>query len=617
MRAIRILGAIAAIAIVAVVAVGLAMYFRLIPIPGPFLALLSGAKPAEYSARYYPADTMAYGWVTLAPGHGQLSDMQDMWERFNEFRDFRRLIDEWQDDIAEETGIDFESDVMPWIGPEIGAAVIEADMSSWDDTTVAVTAGVRDREAAAAFLVKWREYMTEDLDADFAAGSHRGYNTWVDESAYQAYALTDEWLVLATDEKTLHDILNRIDGDEGGSLADDENFKAAQAALPERRFSSMYLDYDQALEEVRSFMLEPDDLLGGPGLTGSVAFASFADQAPAWVAGSTAWVERGIVAEMVSPATAGFGMEVGDLQNPAELLPHDTLGFMAGTFDPEVDRWREALADYKLADLLPSEFLPELLAEINYAIADALLEGELTLNDTATLAEALDLGLDAVEEITGIDLEADLFDHLAGEAIFVVRQFDFEGFEEDPAGNAIDAVMMLSYREEGEDALSNTMSKVAALVEEQGGLAANRVDVGAESSAVIFDLGILGMMMGAEIGYRPGYVLHDQYLTVGTTVEALSTIVARQKGEGESLASDAEYRRAVDHLAGERQFLGYVDLHGIIGQFDEGDFDMTAGEFEILDSSPGVIAISSYSPEGSDLDRATVVLTLFPEQQSR
>ena len=122
---LKILGAIAATAVVAVIAAGLLMYFRVIPIPGTILALLAGAKPPEYSARYYPPDTLAYAWVTLLPGDGQTDDMRDIWERFNEFRDFRRLVDELQDDFEDETGIDFETDVMPWIGPEASIAFMD------------------------------------------------------------------------------------------------------------------------------------------------------------------------------------------------------------------------------------------------------------------------------------------------------------------------------------------------------------------------------------------------------------------------------------------------------------------------------------------------------------
>lgn len=614
MLTIKIVGAIAAVVVVAGVAVGSAMYFRLVPIPGPILALLIDAKPPEYSARYYPPDTLAYAWVTLAPVDGQLSEMQDIWERFNEYPAFADFIDETREEFEDETGIDFETEVQPWIGPEVGAAVMVTGEIEWESIeesdfdellevfSVGVTVGVRDEDAAADFLVKWLEYMSIESGADFADGSHRGFDTWVDEGTYQAYALTGDWLVYATDEKSLHDILNRIGGG-GDSLADDANFMAAQAALPERRFSSAYLDYEQALKLAEDFTLGLSPL--APGMPGPTAFA---DQAPAWVAGSTTWVERGIVTETVSPTTAGFGLEVGELQGPADLLPEDTLGFLAGAFDPNVDHWRVALAEYRLADVQP---WPELLDEIIAGLAEAVPDGDIALDDDATLADALDAGLDAVEAITGIDLEGDFFDHLAGESMLAVREFDFDAVADDPAGNAVEAVMMLSYEEVGKDDLSDTMGEVADLLEEHVGLQANRVDVGADDDAVVFELGFLGMMMTDSHAYRPGYVLHDQYLTIGTTDKALETIVGIQNGRGASLSSDAEYRRAVSHLAGGRQFLGYVDAHGIIAQLDADDIDLELGEYRVLEEGIGVVAFGVAS--GEDYDRGVAVLTLFPE----
>ncbi len=615
MLAVKILGAIAAVFVVAIVVAGVAMYFRLIPIPGPILALLVGAKPPEYSARYYPPDALAYAWVTLVPVDEQLSDMQDIWDRFNEYPAFTEFIKELREDFKNETGIDFEEDVQPWIGPEVGAAIIHIDvpggsLTSLDDgddiadaITAAVTVGVRDQNAAADFLDKWLQYMSLESDADFASGSYRGFDTWVDEEAYQAYALTGDWLLYATDKKTLHDILNRLDGDGGDSLADAANFIAAQAALPERRFSSAYLDYEQALEIVEDFTLGLSPLT--PGMPGPIAFA---DQAPPWVAGSTAWVERGIVTETVSPATAGFGLEPGELQEPADLLPDDTLGFIAGAFDPNVDHWRVALAEYRLADVLP---WPELIDEINAGLAEAAPDGNIALDDDATLADALDAALEAVDEITGIDLERDFFDHLAGESILAVREFDFDAVADDPAANAVEAVVMLSYQEPGKDDLAATMGEVADLVEEYVGLVASPVDVGAEDDAVVFDLGLLGMMIEDSFAYRPGYVLHDQILTIGTTEQALETIVGILNGRGESLSSDAEYRRAVSHLADAGQLMGYVNVHGIIAQLDADDIGLEFGEYRVLEEGIGVVGFGVSG--GDDYDRGVAVLTLFPE----
>ena len=602
MLVIKILAGIAAVAVVVVVAAGLAMYFRLIPIPGPILALLVDAKEPEYSARYYPSDTIAYGWITLVPGEGQVGEMEAIWERFNEYPGFRDLVDELKIDFLTETGINVEEEVMPWIGPEISAGLIDFDFDQ-ESPTAAITIQVRDEDAAKNFLEKWREYMQDETGAEFDTGSHRGATTWADDSVHQAYGLTSDWLVYATDESVLRSVLDRMDGDTDASLAEESKFLAARAALPERRFHSGYVDYQQALDSL-------DDAVGGfgPVVPGVIGPGTFAESAPEWIAMSGGWVERGIVIEMVSPTVTDFGLEVSELRDPALLLPDDTLGFMAAGFDPNVDNWRKALSEYDLRDVLPD---PYLLDEINNYLAGMTPDGVPPLDDDATVADALDLGFSLAKQFTGIDLETDFFGHLAGDMIVAVSEFDFEAVSDDPTANAVDATVMLSYLEEGKDGLTDTMGEVTGLLEMHVGLEANRVDVEAETAAVVFDPGVLGMMMGGEIAYQPGYVLHDRYLTIGTTVEALSSIVARQNGEGANLASDAEYQRAAGHLMTDRQFLGYINVSDIVHQLDADDLGIEPERLRVMQEGLGAVAFGSAL--GTEYSRTVTVLTLLPE----
>ena len=62
----------------------------------------------------------------------------------------------------------------------------------------------------------------------------------------------------------------------------------------------------------------------------------------------------------------------------------------------------------------------------------------------------------------------------------------------------------------------------------------------------------------------------------------LAAIVARQNGSGAALSSDAEYLRALGHLTGRRQFLGYVDINGIIRQAEPDDLDIDGAQYRIL-----------------------------------
>ncbi len=589
---IKTIGVIAAVLVIALIAVSAAMYFRFIPIPGPILALLVGAKPPEYSARYYPPNTLAYGWLTLVPGQGQLQDSENIWERFNEFSAFRDLMDLAKEEFEDETGIDFETGVMPWAGPELSVGLLNYDAAT-DIPTAVVLIGVRDQKAAADFMQKWAPYIEGAMDTSLETGSYQGFDTWVNEDNLQAYTLTGDWLVFATHKNALEDVIDRIAGNRDDSLYESENFTAARSALPERRFNSTYVNAQLSLE-ILEHMAIPELALMGAG--------SFDQQAPEWLAMSAGWVDRGIVVDMVSPTVRAFGFEVADLADPAPLLPDDTLGFIAATFDPDIDHWRTALSEYQLVDVLPD---PELLAEVSAGLGQMGPGGERELAEDATLADVLDLGFGLAKDFTRIDLETELFNHLAGEVILAVSEFDFDTLGDDSENNPVDAVAMLAYREEGAEELRDTMDKVNELIAEYLGLfiQSDTADLGGDNDATVFRID--------GTGYAPGYVMHDGYLTLGSREAALEAIVSRQNGTGATLSSDAEYVRALGHLPDSRQFLAYIDIPRIVRQTEPQDFDLEADQHRILAEGLGVLALAGAND--ADYGRAKLALMLFPE----
>ena len=138
-----------------------------------------------------------------------------------------------------------------------------------------------------------------------------------------------------------------------------------------------------------------------------------------------------------------------------------------------------------------------------------------------------------------------------------------------------------------------------------------RVDVGGETDAAVFDLSQFTELVGGEIGYQPGYVLHDGYLTIGSTENTLSSTVELQNGGGDSLASDSEFQRAVTHLPAERQFLGYVAVDRIVDQIDADDVGLESDRFRVIEEALGVVAFGS--DIGTEYSSTVTVLTLFPE----
>ena len=613
MTALKIIGALAAVSAVAVVAVGAAMYFRLIPIPGPILALLIGAQTPEYSARYYPPDTVAYAWVTLAPGGKQMDYMQETWDRFNEFRAFRRLVDELQAEFEEETGLDFDHDIAPWIGPDASAGFVDYD-SRRDEFVAMAVIGVRDEEAARDFLRGWLEYLEDNDGADFTRSSYKDFETWVDEDVHQAYALDGESLAFATTANGLEEIIDGIAGDIDRSLADSERFQEARDSFASPRFASVYVDLHGADDLWEEF----DD-----GEFQQFDTEVWGNQDPEWLGGTATWNDRALATEVVLPLGIDYPLQLENLEDPARLAPADTLLLVAGAFDPDVSDWRAALRHYDLADSIPSDGE---LEEINRLI-QSLTEGDAPeLRSRDDLSDALDVVLWVAEDATGIDLERDLLDHLAGEAILVVSDADFERVADDPLLNPVDAGILLSHRENGERPLSRTVNDVADMIEERLDpfIDVETIRMGPAGEAILFHLD--GDFV--ETDYSPGLVLNGGYLTIGTTEGMLEELVDLQNGESASLASRPGFAVATGHLPGDLQSLIYLDLRRIIRQLDPDDVGLSSDEFDILESSIGAFAFGSHSPHclesaslpeacdipaGADVSRLTAVLTLFPE----
>ena len=599
---IRIFVAGASLTIVAAMAIALGIYFRVIPVPTSLLGMFARTRQPEFSARYYPPDTVAYTWITLAPRGRHLRHMRDIWETFNEYPGFVSTVEDWKNGFAEETGISFDEDIASWIGPTMSAGLLDIDGADGRPIVAAVVA-VRNEDVAADFLNAWIGYASAKDDAEFVAGTYQEHATWISEGGNQAYALTDDWLVFAPDEKTLHTTIDRIDGRVENSLARTAKFRAARGALSEPRFASGYLDYEGLADRLDSLAVEFAPIV--PGLLGSTVIPG---QTAEWVAASATWVDRGLVTEWVTPSGSDNQLNVADLEDPAALLPADTLGFVAASFDPNLDNWRAAVAEQRLSDVLPGTGPVDGVG----GMLPGLVSGdEAQLDPDASLAEVFDSGLELVRETTGIDLETEFFDHLEGTAILALPDFDIAAVREDPAENQVDAVMMLSYEERSRDDLSETMSRVTDLAQAHAGIGTEQVDVGAESPATVFDLSVLGMLTGGETGYRPGYVLHDQYLTVGTTERALSTAVGSQNGEGENLSADAEYRRARVYLPATRQIVGYVDGHGVIRRLSAEDLGLETDEYEVIRDATGILVFGTNA--GEVHNRGVAIITLFPE----
>ncbi len=599
------------IVVVVVIAVllfgaGVAGYTGLVTVP--FVSLVSGES--ENSARYYPDDVLVYAWLTLNPSMGQRDNMLDIWNRINDMRAIRNLIRDFEDAVNDELELDIEDDILPWIGAEVSVAIMDIDTED-GEVDAALTIDVRDMDGAADFLADWMDSQEDGIGARFDIETINDFDVWADEDNHLAYSLTPDLLVFATNARTMEDVLERVEGkDSRTTLAEDEQFVAARAALPERRFASVYVDYERM-----AGVFGADDGFFGLGIPlvgtsldscGEALFSS-----PEWLAGSAAWVDRGLVFDLVS-ASGGNALlpASSSVADAGEALPEGALGFLSTSFDPNMDNWRDALSACPVADLIPD--WDSLSVEANLAVLglvglfgsgdEPIMTDDMPeLGSDSTLADALDAGLWAVDRLIGVHLEEDLFDYLDGDLIVAVHDVEFDSMiSGDSDAIPIDGVSILSYRPGDEEALRATLDSLAQWLTAQ---AVDEVDMGADGPARVYSLD--------EIGLSPGYVIHDGRLTIGTTKKSLATTVALLKGDGAPLSADGEYSRAVGYLPDNRQSLFYIDIHRIMTMLDADDLSNENGDvYYALMDGIGVMAISANTDD--DYSTATIVLTLFP-----
>ena len=565
---------------------GIAVYLGFFSVP-----LVS--KPAEHSARYYPDDVVSYSWMTLNPGGGQRRHMMQTLERIRDLPTVREWENDLEDVLDDAYNIEFD-DVAAWVGVEMSVAVMDFD-SRRKTVDFAGTVDVLNRDAADDFLDDLRDHLEEIYGFDFDRGDYGDFRTWVNDSGNWniSFALSDDLLVVASAEHIMELVLDRASGTQARTLAADETFQQARAALPSRRFLSTYVNYEQ--------LVDAEPALGLSAAAGFVVAGLLQDNcrtgnasAPEWGAVSAAWVERGLVFDAASPLVGELWPDPPEHTDWGQLLPDDMLGFAAASVNVDTDEWRKSLSECTIRELVGGNYwrafldqYPDTQARMVDKIermgrgSPSTFEPEL-LGPNATLADTFDLGLWAGSRLAGFDLEADLFDYLRGDVMLAVNDLDVDALLRSPFTNLLDAVAMLSYLPDRADDFESTTAYIGALMED-------------------------------ELQYNSEYVLHDGFLTMGTTEDAIEAIVARQKGEAEALASVDEYRRAIGPLPDSRETLAYVDLRRavrLVAKADDVNIDR-----DTLDALQEVLSGAAASASlGGEIARITLALTLFPEE---
>lgn len=509
LRWLAIAGYLVAIAIIVVVVV-------------LFLFIRGLSQAGEATAEFIPSNALVYSSLNLRPGVGQI-------DRGLEFSDILRTDDfvdkeeELLEDIENETGIHPLDDVTSWLGTDISFALLDLDEDE-DLIEWVLMAQVSDHDEAFDFIDDLRDYLEDEFYTDFDEDEINGADVWIADDEDLVIGLTDNYLILADSEDTIEDMLDNIDSPPTRSLAEDEQFVAARDALPEDRVMFVYAQIEGYLDTF-------EDVVGT--LDGTDSVLNWAESnTPEYVAASLSFIDKGVRFDVVSePASRSLSIDSERDLRSAEVVPEDTLFLLS--YAGVTDAWDE--------------------------LRDTLEETD------PWAAEDLDVFLDDLEDETGVDLEGDVIESLTGEVSLAIMPGDVRISLDDlePDG-AIDALLLVGLNDPS--GIEDAMDSLIDWIEDEG-IETESESIGGYDAVTAqmdqFDEGFLA-------DYEAGYLITNDWLAMGTTVDSLELFHDAAEGGSNSLGSTGKYSALADMAPTPLHFMMYADIAGIVDMVVDG-----------------------------------------------
>jgi hypothetical protein len=345
-----------------------------VAVVGAYLLLFSAGT--DRAARLAPPETAFYVNVYLQPSAGQQMNLSNLIGRLPGFADDASLddkVDQVVQNLLAGTGVDYRSDLKPWLGNQLALAVWPSPGESVADAEPVLIAEVKDREAAEASVAR----LIAD-GATFSVEAHEGVEVRVSSEA--AYAFVEDMLVAGPDAAAVRRVIDVSRG--GDALADREDFRRTMREMPADHLAAAFLDLAAVANEADAgtafsgvstagavLVAEPEGLR----VSGSAPFD--AESAPSAARAAFAmsrepsslveWMPRTTVAEVV---IFGLRQTLEDAEAAAAATPEGQE--LASTLDTI-----RAIAAFGLGIDLDADVLP--LFDREVALALTGFEGEL------------------------------------------------------------------------------------------------------------------------------------------------------------------------------------------------------------------------------------------------
>ena len=481
---------------------------------------LQASRPGEATARFIPADSLAYVSVNLRPGTSQIGLAREFFAILedSEFQDrFDDLLDETEDD----TDIHFLDDVSPWLGTDLTVALLdlESDEGGLPAPQWVSLVHVADRELASEFLDDLVDYLEDELDTQFDNDTYRGVDVFVSTDEDIAFGLADEYLVIGDSDDSVEAMVRNLADPPSRPLSENPDFVAAREALPGGRVSFLYINAEDIV-----------DILTDPG--GPVDSIILLDDMPKYIAASTSFVDKGLRLDVVYDTPGDSLVLSGENRlRSRDMLPEDTLVLLSTVGIQEM--WEETR---------------DSLAEFNpYS------------------GEDVDDLLEAFEDEVGVDIEGDLIESLTGEVALAVLPSDFslddyEDVYEGVEGGSVETLLIAEV--EDIEQVADALKDFVDYLEDNG------VDVDAEGlgpydayTVSLYDIDVDYIFRA----YQPGYAIIDDADSVilGSTFESLERFQDTVDGDTSPLSASSGFEQLIGLVPQPIHMLLYANIGGI------------------------------------------------------
>jgi hypothetical protein len=444
--------------------------------------------------------------------------------------------------IEDETDIDIEEDVFPWLGPEIAMGMRNFSLAESVETEMIFFIGTMNKETSDAFffdkLIPAMMEVGEEFPTE-TSGDYNGIDILYDPEGDTCWAFPEEYIILSNSQTFLEGSLDMIRTPNlGASLAGAADFQDAKSTLPER-VGMFYFDYDGFWEQTMA-QIPPGQILE------VLLNEAVMDYIPSSFAASISLTGNGITATAYYPLPEGMTLSTKelDLLKSIEIVPGDTwLFFSAQDMNASwqqirslIDNtWQDITADLGERDLPPG----------------------MSMGDIATLDDVISW----IEEEIGINIDDDIFGWMDGECVFALLPLTLGEYGplESP-----DVLFLLEV--DDTDAVEIKLEAIVAAINTIMGDGPEALQLTATTIGGVEAT----LITNSDIGYSPlspGWLFLDvdttHYLVIGTTTDALQAAVDASQGIIPSLDEAEEYQGVLGLLPPTRVGLGYINLSQI------------------------------------------------------